>query len=171
MTDIVTGWNATQGFGDWLLGGNEPALWVDGAGNPIVDEGGAPIGVIDDSSDRLQSAGDLATAVLISLFTDAAADDDDTIADGTENRRGWWGGNIGSKLWLRQREKPTPQLLALVKSDIVDALDWLIQDGVAARIDVATEYTRPGMLGAQVTIHRSGGRPLTLRFASLWDSL
>ncbi|WP_213977480.1 phage GP46 family protein, partial [Serratia marcescens] len=53
---------------------------------------------------------DLQTAMIISLFTDRVARDDDDI-DG-EDRRGWWGDmgedhNIGSRLWLLRRQKLT----------------------------------------------------------------
>lgn len=171
MIDILTGWNPALGYGDWLLDSSSSSLWVDEAGAPIVDQAGAPIDAITTGIPTMQSAGDLATAVLISLFTDAAADDDDVIPDGTGNRRGWWGGAIGSKLWLRQRDKPTPQLPAIVKADIEDALTWLVTDGIATRVDVVTEYPRPGMLGAQVTIHRMTGQPLALRFSRLWDTI
>jgi phage gp46-like protein len=69
------------------------------------------------------------------------------------------------------RSKATPTLLALVKNDIETALQWLIDDGVAAAIDVLTEFTRPNMLGAQVTIHRNSAPAFALRFARLWDAV
>jgi len=171
MTDIVTGWNPSQGYGDWLLDPGVSSLWVDQTGSPIVDQAGTPIDAITTGDPAMQNAGDLGTAVLISLFTDAAAEDDDFLPDGNANRRGWWGGTIGSKLWLRQRDKPTQRLLAVVKADIEDALAWLITDAISSRIDVITEYPRPGMLGAQITIHRTTGQPLSLRFSRLWDTI
>lgn len=63
----------------------------------------------------IKQADGLDTAVIISLFTDRRALEDDATPDFTENRRGWWGDTydaqqrpIGSRLWLLSREKQTP---------------------------------------------------------------
>lgn len=168
MTDIITGWNAGTGCGDWIFEPDSPSIWTDENGDPIVDEAGGLIDAVLPSG--LPSSSELATAVLISLFTDAVASDDDKLPDPSGNKRGWWGGAIGSKLWLRQRAKPTQTLLTQVKDDIQTALAWLIEDGIAGSIDIITEYTRPGMLGAKIVIHRASGANLSLRFANLWDA-
>lgn len=146
MSDIITVWNPTLGLGDWVLPG-------------LTDAADLP-----ESSEQ----SDLATAVLISLFSDATADDDDVAPDGAQDPRGWWAGPIGSKIWLRMRAKKTAALLAIVQADIVDALQWLIEDGVASSIDVLTEWTPPSMLGAQVTITRATGASENLKFAWAW---
>lgn len=122
-----------------------------------------------------QPGDDLATAAAISLLSDATAGQDDVIPDG-DDPRGWWGdtgraGPIGSRIWLRLRAKQTDALLVLVKADIADALAWMIDDGVAARIEVVTEWARPGMLGAQVTIARRDGGEAALNFAWAWKEL
>ncbi|WP_395391504.1 phage GP46 family protein [Novosphingobium sp. BL-8A] len=167
MTDIVTSWDAPSGSGDWLFTPEFPMLWTDENGDPIIDEGGGLIDAI--IAPTLPSSHDLATAVLISLFSDALAGEDDQLPDQSGDRRGWWAGSIGSKLWLRQRSKQTPTVLQLVKDDIKSALAWMIEDGVAASIDVETEFTRSGMLGSRVVIHRRDGTNVALRFANLWD--
>lgn len=140
--DISTIWNQSLGIGDWVI----------------------------DKTTGLAEGDDLATAVLISVFTDAAAAPEELPAGSQPDRRGWWGGPIGSKLWLRRRDKPTETLLALVKADVEQALAWLIEDGVAASIDVLTEYTRPAMLGVQITVHRRTGGALAMRFSRLWET-
>ncbi len=169
--DILTGWNASTGYGDWTITPASTSLWVDDAGSPIVDDLGQPIDAISDPSTALSHSGDLITAVLISLFTDAAASPDDIIPDGTADRRGWWGGDIGSKLWLRMRSKATPLVLAQVKNDIEQALAWMVSDGVASQITVITEFTKPGTLGAQVTISRNNAPNFALRFSRLWENI
>ena len=123
-----------------------------------------------------QPGDDLATAVLISLMTDATASPDDAILDGSSDPRGWWGDQgedvpIGSRIWLRLRSKQTDAVLALVKADIADALKWLVEDGVATGVDVLTEWTRPGMLGAQVVINRVDAPAQALTFAWAWGGL
>jgi phage gp46-like protein len=168
MTDIITSWDSAAGAGDWYFAPDNPAIWVDENGDPIVDEHGGLINAI--LAPGLPTSSDLATAVLISLFSDEVASDDDALPDPSGDKRGWWGGPIGSKLWLRHRSKPTTTLLAQIKSDIQTALAWLVADGVAGSIDVTVEYTRPGMLGTKIVIHRASGTDLALRFANLWDA-
>lgn len=88
----------------------------------------------------------LETVVVISLFTDARA----TVEDGLEpgdDPRGYWadaydeeqGLNIGSKLWLLERETITAESLKLAETYASDSLAWMIADGVASKIEcVAT---------------------------------
>ncbi|KUR80752.1 phage GP46 family protein [Novosphingobium sp. FSW06-99] len=151
MTDIQTGWNRTTRAADWVfLPGNDAT----------------------DPTNSLTYGNDLATAALISLFTDAQADPDDVIPDGTTDRRGWWGGAIGSKIWLYvTRGKATPELPSQVQQAASDALQWFIDDGVATSIDVAAFYAAAGKLVLTVKIHRGNGSSLALQFADLWDSL
>ncbi len=170
MPDIATSWDVGSGTGDWTISAPAQLLWTDENGNTIVDEDGQAVSVQFSSGQGLVSGADLQTAVLISLFTDAVADEDDVIPDGSADPRGWWAGPIGSKLWLRTRSKALPALPALVKRDIEQALEWLLIDGVVAAVDVATEWTTPKMLGATVTFRRSDGARSALRFGRLWEN-
>src|SRR4051812_18257550 len=124
--DIATLWDTATGAGDWVLDPGSSTIWTDENGNSIVDENGQPVSSEFIAGSGLVSGCDLVTAVLISLFTDAAADTDDAIPDGSGDPRGWWAGAIGSKLWLRQREKATQTLLALVRDDCERALAWMV---------------------------------------------
>lgn len=139
--DIQTTWDEQAGVGDWA----------------IASAGISPLD-------------DLYTAVLISLFTDAEAGEDDQIPDGSNDPRGWWGGPIGSKLWLLTRMKATPSLLAIAKGYCEEALAWLVDDGIAASIEVQTEFTLPGMLGIEVIVRRRDGTRRALRFSRLWET-
>lgn len=169
MTDVSTIWSAPLGVGDWELSLPDFIVWTDEAGNAIVDQNGQPVSAIFTAGDGLTIGDELFTAVLISLFTDAEASPDDAIPDGTDDPRGWWGGPIGSKIWLRVRAKVTALTLALVKSDIEDALAWMIEDNVVASIDVTTEWTRPSLLGARVIIKRTDGLTRALAFTRIWE--
>lgn len=171
MADIATLWNVDQAAGDWVLSAPSWPIWVDEAGNSIRDERGRPVGNAFIAGDGLVSGHDLYTAVLISLFSDAEAGPDDVVPDGSGDPRGWWGGAIGSKLWLRARSKATSTILALVKSDIMQALQWLIDDDVVAAIDVTTEFTRPSVLGAQIVLRRRDGARAALSFSRLWETV
>jgi phage gp46-like protein len=128
-----------------------------------------------DNGDLTREEG-LSTAVLISLFTDARADEDDEIDD-PDDKRGWWGDltgddePIGSKLWQYNRAKTTQETLIKVKKTIEDCLQWMIQDGVAEKIDVITErFGTPGndKLGVEIKIYQSDGNETALKFDDLW---
>lgn len=172
MTDFITGWNPATGEGDWIFQPHHPALWVDQTGNVITDEGGIAIDAIVDASTTIEFINDLTTSVLISLFTDAAASDDDVIPDGTTNRRGWWGDtSMGSKIWLLERSKALPSVAAAVEGYAQNALAWLVSDGVAASISARAVWLGPTALQLTVTILRGSGKPIAITFANLWDFL
>jgi phage gp46-like protein len=123
------------------------------------DDGGFDIDIV--SGDLLTDNG-MRTAVLISLFTDRVANDDDAIPDGSDNRRGYWadayaanGDKIGSRLWLLGREMQTNDTLTRAEEYADEALAWLLADGVASRIDNVASWLSDGLLSIQTTIKRS----------------
>lgn len=132
---------------------------VDGvAGSPLAD---------DDQ---------LIRAVIVSLFTWRRANPDDAV-DGS--RQGWWGDatasltgdRIGSRIWLLSREKLLPETFNRAREYAREALQWLVDDQVAAAVDVAAErYGRSG-LALVVTITRADRRVTELRFADVWQRL
>jgi phage gp46-like protein len=124
----------------------------------------------------LQTGDDLITAVLISLFTDRIANEDDEIPDGTDDPRGWWADAgerypIGSRLWLLSREKQTNDTAMRARDYIVESLQWLIDDGVVARFDVDVAWVAPSSLGAQVVANRVDGTTVAMNFASVWQGI
>jgi phage gp46-like protein len=176
MADIATYWVTNGGWGDWLVTPSQEGDISDENGSPILDSSGD---VINDglfTGGSIMIGNDLGTAILISIFSDRTAGTDDIIPDGSGDPRGWWGDldaayPIGSKLWLRARSKQTDLVLALVKNDIADALQWLLDDKVAASIDVTTEWTRRGMLGARIVVNRNDGTSQSVRFDWAWKEL
>lgn len=130
MIDLAVAWDAANLRLDWLFDGND-----------LV------------TTDTLQ------TAVIVSLLTDRLANADDEIPDGSNDRRGWWadlplplanappaGDLIGSRLWLLARRKAVEQTRLDAIAYTQEALAWLLQDGVAAKVDVAAAF-RPDVLG------------------------
>lgn len=119
-------------------------------------------GVIDLSEDLkgLVQEDGLESAVLISLLTDRRAHDDDRLPDGEitpdqmpQDKRGWVGDSlgpvnefIGSRLWLLKREKQTEETRRRAKEYCEEALQWMIDDGHAASIDVRVEWNGIGRL-------------------------
>ncbi len=178
MADITTFWNVAEGRGDWRLASPDGDLLYAADDDLLRDDadGAMTTETPPGYQPGLVSGNDLQTAVLISLFTDRQAGPDDVIPDGSDNPRGWWGDlgqpyPIGSKIWLRLRSKQTDQTLQLVKGDIAEALDWLIQDQVVARIDVAAEWRRPGLLAATVTLTQASGSVTALQYSWVWKEL
>ena len=124
----------------------------------------------------LQSGDDLTTQIYISLFTDRRAPDDALPPDGSNDRRGWCLDDttnpIGSLLWLLDRSKRTQDVLNLAQQYAEDALAWMLADGVAARVGVYVEWTRPHMLGMNVVLFRSDGTVIVAaNFAWAWNGV
>lgn len=150
MSDIATVWRGAEG--QWQVSG--PSL--------LTETG-------------------LYSAVLISLFTDRLATPGDELPDrDLGGRRGWWadayaevaGDLIGSRLWLLARQKVMPRTLRLAEEYARDALQWLMDDGIARRVDVTAELLsgRPmndGM-ALTVTVTRSAEPVARYRFETFW---
>jgi phage gp46-like protein len=144
MSDVRTVWRDLGG--DWVVAG--PSL--------AEDDG-------------------LETAVVLSLFTDRVAAEGDTTVEPTA-RRGWWGDaypevqgdQIGSRLWQLAREKQLPQVLARAELYAREALQWLVDDGVASSVAVQAEQAGQGLLGLAITITRSAQPVIRFRFESFW---
>lgn len=130
----------------------------------------------------LGSTEPLVRAVIISLFTWRRANADDTLPSGTElgALMGWWGDSfpnvpsdlIGSRLWLLLRAKLTPESVNLAKEYVQEALGWLVQDGVASRVDVEAERQGLSTLALACRIYKTGGAaPLEIRFTDVWKFL
>ena len=122
-------------------------------------------------------ANDLITAVMISLFSDARAPDDEEKPP--LERRGWWGDSVhpveghstGSLLWLLAREKQTQATLNKATDWSQEALAWLIRDGVAASIAVESEWIRQGVMGLTIDIVKPTGEVENIRFEYAWAQI
>jgi len=99
----------------------------------------------------------LRTAVMLSLFIDSRAEDDDFIPDGTSDKRGWWAGPVGSRLWLLSRQKTSNDVLPRARDYALEALQWVVDDGVARDIDVSAKWARLGVLGIFIQITKQDG--------------
>lgn len=144
MSDITTTWIVQSGTGDWSISGG-----------------------------ALTSGNDLETAVLISLFTDRVAEATDIPPDGGDDRRGWWGDEdedvpIGSRLWLLDRSRLTPAVANTARIYIEEALRWLVDDEVATSVKALTAISGASQLNSIVTITRSDGTVVPLKFNWAW---
>lgn len=130
-----------------------------------------------DGNDLLLDVG-LQTSILISLFSDRRARADDVLPGEDGDRRGWWGDaypqiegdQIGSRLWLLSREKEIPETLRRAKEYADEALAWLVIDGIAARVEVATSVPRRGVLGLAVAVYKLDGNIENFQYEFLWGA-
>jgi phage gp46-like protein len=127
-----------------------------------------------ESTDLTQSES-LTRAVIISLFTWRRANADDVIEG---QKMGYWGDvseppetndKIGSRLWLLAREKVLQSTINRAREYAQEALQWLIDDGVASRVDVIAERYGVDGIALQCTIYRADGTKATLRFDNAWE--
>ena len=150
MADISTIWHSSLAvsYGDWA-----------------VD----PVGL------ALVSGDDIVTAVIISCMTDRVLPDGVDSPDGSGDPRGWWGDDpgypIGSRIWTLLRAKQTDETLANAKAYLIEATQWMIDDGVVASFDVITEWDGPGFLAAEITAHKPTGAPAVINFGWAWQDV
>lgn len=137
----------------------------------------------------LETLEELPAAVFVSLFGDERVEPHE-LSVGEYDRRGWWGDTFpevpgdtwGGKLFLEDRGKlgvdVDPQAPGIttperIRTRALDALQWLLDDGVATSIDVVTELRRDNRgVSLVVTINRDrSDDPVTLRFDPLWEAI
>ncbi|MBR8137180.1 phage GP46 family protein [Burkholderia cenocepacia] len=122
----------------------------------------------------------LVTAVLMSLFTDRRALDDDIVPDATRNQRdprGWWADEysdppadeIGSRLWLNESAKQLPIVLTQDREHAEEALAWLVDDQLVSAVAVETNNPREGVRVLSVTLTSPDGGAIRLQFQDFWE--
>lgn len=113
----------------------------------------------------------LVSPVLVSLFSDGLAREDDPIPDGTEDRRGWWaedrGAGWGSRLWVFDRGKTGTATSAAVREAARDSLRWLETAGIASEVAVSSSVNGRHEIDLAIAISR-GTSPTWSR---LWEGV
>lgn len=107
--------------------------------------------------------------VLISLFSWGRA----SAADG-EERHGWWGAAVavdvpndwGSRLWQLENETVSTVTPTIVESMCSEALQWMIDQGVASSVDVSAE-----IVGSRVPVVITIDGSEVARWADIWEAL
>jgi phage gp46-like protein len=120
---------------------------------------------------------DLETAVLISIFTNRRARDDDRLPDNSGELGGWWGDTfadiegdeIGSRLWLLSRETRTGETLERAREYLRECLEWITEDGITERVVVDVEYDtrRLDTMLFTIDIFRPDGKS-TFKYDYVW---
>ena len=175
----MSGWITAEGLP--IVDGDEPPPVATMAGDILVQWDNAnTIGDWVLADGDLQSGQDLETACLVSLFTDKLATPDFVPTDGTSDRRGWWADlyndqPLGSSLWQLDRAKKTRDTLGLARRYAQDALQWLIDDGVAVSVVVDTRWlgneTGSTMLGIAIAITKPDGSVTRFVYGWAWQDL
>lgn len=113
----------------------------------------------------------LATAVVISVFSDRRAGVDDALPLNVTDRRGWVGEAFvsqvatgddtdawGSLLWLLLVSKATVDVLERARFAAEESLRWMVRDGIADRVVVTAEWVGPraDRLAVRPTIYKPG---------------
>ena len=142
MADIRTVWFTDAGFAGWQ----------------------------EDTHD-LAKGDDIETAVLISLFSDRLAAEDDVTDDG--DRRGWWGDSgddvlLGSRLWLLNRSPLSRTVARKAEVYAEEALAWLISDGVLSSVSASGRIVWPDRLYLTIQLFRQDSSKQEYKFKWLW---
>lgn len=124
----------------------------------------------------IQTGEELETAILLSLFTYRRAEEDDTVPD-TVNRLGFWGDSYpdvpgdktGSRVWLLAGQNTTPENMDLANNLVAEALQWLIDDGVAESVEPVV--TKVGLDQIRVSMWIKRPTDLAPKFYSIWEGL
>jgi phage gp46-like protein len=175
----VTGWIEADGLP--VVTNSDPLPPANSAGDILIQWDNAnTIGDWSLAVCDLQTGQDLETACLVSLFTDKLATPDFVPTDGTSDRRGWWAdpyndAPLGSNLWQLDRAKKTRDTLGLARRYAQDALQWLIDDGVASSVVVDTRWlgnpVGSTMMGIAIAITKPDGSLTRFVFGWAWDNL
>lgn len=110
-----------------------------------------------------EKTGGFDTAISMSLFCERRASPAEVPA--TIRRRGWWGNvaaqiedfEIGSKLWLINQERLTPEVINRIKDFAARGLSWLIDEGFAVDLQIDVKKL-DGLVRIDITIERPNGQ-------------
>lgn len=161
--DTLFGAFPAEAHGDWAVAGTDPRAPAYG----------------------LAADAPIETAIALCLMTDARARPEDRLPDGFDDRRGWWGDTVdvdtkhgeaalGSRLWTLRwalRDEETRQRAEMMCRE---ALEPLLRQRVAQRIDVRTDLPPddPNRLDIEIRVIATvGDRPIAARYAVLWESV
>lgn len=132
-------------------------------------------GEITVAHDGLSRDEGLVTLVLICLFTDARADADDIIPDGSGDPRGWPGDTFsddpwGSKLWLLDREKLTESVRMRVEDYARLSMQPLLRAGYVRNASVSAAISGYDRIRFVVILTRPDKSTLRIEISKLWEA-
>jgi phage gp46-like protein len=152
------GSGAAGAAGDWATVEDEPPEPESGIPPEPNNRGG------------LRARDQLATAIILCLFTDRRRPDDVEAPDGSAERRGWHGDTfdmergeaaLGSLLWTLERGVLNYETQRRAEYYAAEALEPLIAQGAVERFDIVSEIDKDrGLLGLRIAAHGPSGEAL-----------
>lgn len=123
---------------------------------------------------QLATVNDMSTAILVSLLTDQRADISQVSVP--QFRRGWIGDAvpaienfmIGSLLWLVEPSKATQQTMTVASGFARQALEHLIEQGIAIDVQVSGEITGPRQGRLTILVQAPDGTTSS-QYVELWE--
>lgn len=77
----------------------------------------------------------------------------------------------GSRLYLLRRSKLTNKTPQLARDYAREALAWMVEDGVASRLDINAVRTGTDSLALAITIYQRDGNIHNIIFDDIWSEL
>lgn len=89
---------------------------------------------------------------------------------GTDKGRWWADKDFGSELWkLRLSGKITPNTVGTFRQFVLDAVQWLVDDGLASKIECTAEQQGRNTIAYCVTVTRPDGK--TVEIEETWNGI
>lgn len=140
----------------------------------FFDVGSACPDMVIENGDLKADPG-LETAALISLFSNRRVSLEE-LPRGESDRMGWWadlisipqGDLIGSRHWILERiGKVNTDTAVEFESILQEAFEWMLEDGIAARLVVSAERIENDRIEGSVQIFKPNGDNIPFKF--IWD--
>jgi len=163
----------------------QPCLLWDSVWDPRNGNADWAIAGQDETSNRggLRAKSALHTAIVLALFTDKRIPQQHPLRKyvDSDDPRGWWGDDVdirteggeaelGSLLWVFERAVLTEAIRLEVIAEAQNALQCLIDQGAATRIDAQAEmYAAFNRLDLAIQIYgTAGGEVYAVKFEDVW---
>lgn len=164
----------------------QPQLLWDTVWNPATQQTDWAIASSSETSNRggLQATSAIATAVILSIFTDRRCPADHPLSvyavgdirgypgDALDVRADLGEDELGSLLWLLERSVKTADTKRYAQVILQDCLAWLVTQGVAAKVTVDIADVSLRGLGFAIGVYaRSGEKLYAQQFSVLWNEV
>ena len=131
----------------------------------------------------LRDDAQLHTAIVLCLFTDRRARDDDQLPGDDDDRRGWFGDfvdvrtdlfeqELGSFLWLHERGVLNETTRLAIEGTARESLQVLVDQGIAASITVSaavSSYPNGNLTLTVQVFSEEGTLRYDQKFSRIWD--
>lgn len=153
--------------------------WAVSSTGDFIDVGQPPFDLVAWSAS--DPGVDLPHLIALSLLSDSRAPSDADLPDAAGDppyRGGYWGDTLsptpgdsfGSLLWYYRRRGLTTDTVDQIRDAAVNACQWLLDDGIAARVEVSAERLGTDGIALSVLAAKADGTTAAVRFPDLWKA-